>query len=40
LILFVVVWLGVRIVGNVTDSLRGMAGHAPVPTPTTEPALR
>jgi hypothetical protein len=31
LILFVVLWLGVRIVGNVTDSLRGMVGRAPAP---------
>jgi hypothetical protein len=37
LILFVVLWLAVRIVGNVTDSLRGMTGQA---TTTTQPAAR
>jgi len=38
LILFVVLWLAVRIVGNVTESLHGMTGRAPAPT--VEPAAR
>ncbi len=37
LILFVVLWLAVRIVGNVTDSLRGMTGRAPAPTTQSAP---
>lgn len=32
LLLFVLLWLGVRIVGNVTDTLTGIAdGRAPAP---------